>query len=296
MKKTRSILVFVLSVIFLLSAAIPLVWADSVKLGVLAKRGKEKAVKKWKPLAEYLGKKTGENFMLLPLSFEAIEPAVKGSKVDYLIANPGFFVTMKKKYEAKALASMLNLRQGKALNQFGGVIFVKKDSPIKALADIKGKKFMCVKYTSFGGGQMAFRHFLDNSINPFKDFASMMEGKKHDNVVLSVARGIVQAGTVRSDTLERMEAEGKIKKADFRVIDKQEDGFPFVHSTVLYPEWPFAAMKHTSSDVNEKVLKALKGLEKASPAAFAAKIAGWTEPLDYTPVSKCLEIVERARH
>lgn len=146
---------------FLLIPAIILLFASTsslagtVKLGVLAKRGKAKAVEKWKPLADYLGTKTGEHFVLIPLSFDAVEPAVKGNRIDYLIANSGFFVTMQEKYGAKALASMLNLRQGQALNEFGGVILVKKDSPIKTLSDIKGKKFMCVKLTSFGGGQMA---------------------------------------------------------------------------------------------------------------------------------------------
>jgi len=281
------------TIIFLLSLAMNAV-AGQVKLGVLAKRGKTKAVQQWKPLADYLSRHTGESFSLLPLSFDAIEPAVKNGKIDYLIANPGFFVTMHEKYGTKALASMLNLRQGEELNRFGGVIFVRKDSPLEKLSDIRGKKFMCVKLTSFGGGQMAFRHFLDNGINPFKEFTSLLQGKKHDNVVLAVQRGIVDAGTVRSDTLERMEMEGKIKMSDFRILDRKDDKFPFAHSTILYPEWPFAATRQAPEALNVKVAEALKALEKGSPAAKAARIAGWTAPLDYTQVKECLELVKKA--
>ncbi len=266
-----------------------------LKLGVLAKRGKAKANKKWKPLVEYLSKTTGKKFVLLPLSFDAIEPAVKNKKIDYLLANPGFYVNLQKKYGLSALTTMLNSRQGKALNKFGGVIFVKADSPVQALPQLKGKKFMCVKMSSFGGAQMGFRHLIEKGINPFKDFTGLKEGFKHDNVVISVKNGLVDAGTVRSDTLERMDAEGKIRMSDFRVLDRVSDDFPFVHTTVLYPEWPFAALPHTDSGLNARVKKALLNLSKDDPAAKAAKIAGWTEPLDYSPVAKCLEVVAKAK-
>ncbi len=150
-----------------------------VKLGVLAKRGAAVAQKKWGTLADYLTSATGSKFILIPLSFKAVEPAVKGKKVDYLLANPGFYVDLKARYGIKALATMLNRRQDKALDQFGGVLIVKADSPIDTVADLTGKRFMCVKKTSFGGGQMAFRLMIENGVNPFRD-VTLLEGRKHD--------------------------------------------------------------------------------------------------------------------
>ncbi len=270
------------------------VGAETLRLGVLAKRGPEVAKKKWGPLTEYLTEKVGVKVVLLPLSFKAIEPAVKTHKIDYLLANPAFFVKLREKYGLYALASMLNSRQGKALDRFGGVIFVRADSPIKDLPDLRGKRFMVVKFSSFGGAYMAFRLLLENGINPFKEM-KLFEGHTHDNVVFSVRKGIVDAGTVRSDTLERMEAEGKIKMAEFRVLHPIKDDFPFVHSTRLYPEWPFAALPHTDKAINAKIKKALLELKPDHPAAKAAKIVGWVEPLDYTPVAECLRIVDQAR-
>lgn len=297
MKSRNMLRTFYLGIIvsFLLLISHTGLAANTVKLGVLAKRGSAIAIKKWKPLAQYLSSQTGTNFVLLPLSFDAIEPAVRLKKIDYLIANPGFFVTLQKKYGVSALASLLNLRQGQALNRFGGVIFVRNDSPINSVAQLKNKRFMCVKLSSFGGGQMAFRHLLKKGINPFKDFSALVEGKKHDNVVMAVRRGVVAAGTVRSDTLERMSAEGKISMSEFKVLDKVNDDFPFVHSTILYPEWPFAACAHSNDNLNKKITSALLALKADNPAAKAAKIAGWTTPLDYTPVAECLEEVAAKR-
>ena len=158
---------------------------------------------------------------------------VKDGKIDFLLANSAFFVEMEKKYNSKAVATLINSRGGKALDTFGGVILVKQDSPIQTLQDMKGKKFMVVKFSSFGGAHMAWRLLLDNGIDPQKDMAEFLEGSKHDNVVLAVKNGVVDVGTVRTDTLERMTDEGKIKMEDFRVIHPVNDEFPFVRSTQL---------------------------------------------------------------
>ncbi|MBU1639384.1 MAG: PhnD/SsuA/transferrin family substrate-binding protein [Proteobacteria bacterium] len=263
-----------------------------IKIGVLAKRGAETAMAKWQATGDYLTAKLGEPVTIIPLKFVAIEPMVKDGKIDFMLANSAFYVEMEKKYGAKAVSTIINSMDGKALKEFGGVVFVRADSPIQTLADIKGKKFMCVKYSSFGGAQMAWRLLLENGIDPQKDFATFAEGSKHDNVVLAVKSGVMDAGTVRSDTLERMAAEGKINMADFRVINQVKDAFPFVHSTILYPEWPMAALSHVDAGKAAKVGAALKAMTSDEPAAKNAKVVGWAPAADYAPVRDCLKAIK----
>jgi phosphate/phosphite/phosphonate ABC transporter binding protein len=266
--------------------------AAEIKIGLLAKRGPEQAMQQWGPTAEYLTGKVGDKVVIIPLKFEAIEPAVKNGQIDFLLANSAFFVEMEKKYGAKPVATMVNSLDGKPMDRFGGVIFVKKDSPIQTLEDMRGKKFMVVDSTSFGGGQMAWKLLLDNGIDPHKDLAAFMEGKKHDNVVLAVQNGVAEVGSVRTDTMERMEQEGKIKMGDFRIINQIKDDFPYVHSTILYPEWPVAALAATPADVAAKVGAALREITPDSAAAKAALVYGWKEPADYTSVRECLTTIK----
>ncbi|MBF0102027.1 MAG: phosphate/phosphite/phosphonate ABC transporter substrate-binding protein [Desulfobacterales bacterium] len=262
------------------------------KIGVLAKRGAPICMQQWGATAAYLTEKLGEPFVIVPLKFEAIEPAVKAGEIDFVLANSAFYVTLSEKYQAQAIVTLINSSQGKSVKEFGGVVFVKQDSPIQSLSDIKGKRFMCVNFGSFGGGLMAFRLLIENNIDPKKDCAAFLEGNKHDNVVLAVLNGTVDAGTVRSDTLERMQEEGKIKLDQFRILNQMKDDFPFVHSTRLYPEWPMAKCPKTDTQLASKVAGALKAMPADSEAAKQAKISGWADPLDYKEVKECLDIVK----
>jgi twitching motility protein PilJ len=261
--------------------------AEDYKIGVLAKDGPIKAMQMWKATADYLTEAVdGKTFEIVPLDFDAVNPAVEKEDVDFLLVNSSMFVTAQVKYRAFPIATMINSRQGKPLSAFGGVIFTQADNDsINSLADLKGKAFMAVAKQSFGGWQMACMEMIDAGVDPDEDFAKLDFGGKHENVVLAVLNGVVDAGTVRTDTLERMEATGIIGMDEFKIINQKKHGdFPFVCSTKLYPEWPLAKVKNVSYETAEQVLHALKQLNPDDKAAQDAKVVGWTDSLDYAPV------------
>ena len=263
--------------------------AETYKIGVLAKNGPVKALKQWKATGDYLSAKiAGKTFEIVPLDFDEVNPAIESNKVDFFLVNSSMFVTAKVKFGASPVATMVNSRQGQPLKSFGGVILTSVDNDnINSINDIKGKTFMAVKQSSFGGWQMAYKEILDAGVDPHQDFAKLEFGGKHDNVVLAVQNGAVECGTVRTDTLERMAAEGMIDMDEFKIINKKShNGFPFVISSALYPEWPLAKTPKTSDAVAKEVLDALKQLKETDDAAKSGKIVGWVDPLDYGPVEE----------
>ena len=269
--------------------------ADDYEIGVLAKRGPANAMKKWAPTADYLSRKMqGDTFKVVPLDFEAVFPAIEKGEVDFLLVNSSMFVTAQVKYGAAAIATMINSRQGESLQSFGGVIFTYRDrDDLNTLADLKGKKIMGVQESSFGGWQMAYKEFLDQGIDPASAFASLQFGNSHDNVVYAVQNGAVDAGTVRTDTLERMAAAGDIALSEFKILAaKKYAGFPFVVSTALYPEWPMAKHANTSNAVAQRVAEALLAMQADDPAAKAAQIIGWTDPMDYQIVEGLQKLLQ----
>jgi PAS domain S-box-containing protein len=260
---------------------------DEVKIGVLSHRGDKATRSMWGPTADYLSQIIpGSRFTIRPLNFDEIDPTVAAGEVDFVFVNPGIYVNLEVKYRVSRIATLYNRRNNVPYEIFGGVIFARKDHPeIRTMEDLRGHSFMAVYSTSLGGFQMAMREMMAKGIDPYKDLKFLEFGGIHDLVVMSVLQGEVDAGTVRTDILERMAADGTIDINDFRIINPQQvPEFPFALSTRLYPEWPFSKVAHTSDTLAQQVAVALLQMPTDHPAALAGKYAGWTIPLDYQPV------------
>ncbi len=277
-----------------------------VKIGVLAKRGAEFCKQRWEPTAAYLDTHIpNHSFTIVPLSFEQIIPAAQTSDLDFILVNSAIFAGLEAVHGASCVATMNNLLNTQQSTEFGGVIFTRADRhDIQTLKDLKGKNFLAVDRQSLGGWLMALREFKLHDIDPDHAFRSLAFAGTHDDVVYGILAGTADAGTVRTDTLERMALENKISLADLHVIPYSHashashddlihrtayEQFPYLRSTHLYPEWPFAKLNHTSEQVAKEVARALYAMPASSEAAQAAHIAGWTIPHQYQSVRQCLQ-------
>lgn len=257
---------------------------QSVHVGVLSHRGAEATLETWGPTADYLNSAVACcTFEIVPLDFDEVEPAVQYGQVDFVLVNSGIYVNLERRFRVSRIAT-LNNRGGQIYhNLFGGVIFARADrDDIADLQDLRGKRFMGVDATSLGGFQMAWRELKAAGIDPYQDFASLRFGGIHDAVVMAVLEGRADAGAVRTNILEGMAAAGLIQMDDFKIINRRyHPEFFFLHSTPLYPEWPFSTLQHTPSDLARKVAVALLLMAPNDPAAIIGRYAGWTIPLDY---------------
>ncbi len=267
----------------------------AVDIGVLAFRGDAAAVRMWTSTASYLTRRIPAHaFRVVPLDLKGMRDHVRDGKLDFVLTNTGNYVDLEARFGITRIATLKNLRQGNAYTQFGAVIFTRADHPaVNSIADLGGHTFMAVSRDAFGGFQMAWRELLRHRIDPFRDLAAIrFAGFPQDEIVYAVARGEVDAGTVRTDVIERMAQEGKIELSGFRVLNpRSTPGFPFLHSTDLYPEWPFAKLRHTPERLAEQLAVALLELPAISEAAIAARSAGWTIPLDYGPVHELFRVL-----
>ncbi len=271
--------------------------AEIVKIGVLAKRGDSICMKRWAPTAKYLSKKiANKTFEIIPLGFNEVVSYVKNGKCDFILANPAFYVELEKNFGINRIATLKNSCFGHGYTEFGGVVFCRaNEKDIKTFRDLKGKTYAIPDPNAFASWIAVCREFKHAGIDPYKDFKTIKCVKTMDAVVYAVKNGEVDAGSIRTDILERMSREGKINFTDFRVIGarkellKHDKAFPFVCSTELYPEWPFASTDHVSDKLAEKVALALIEMPENSVAACAAECKGWTIPLNYQRVHECMK-------
>ena len=283
--------------ISLLSYPRPAVSSEEVKeilIGVRANLGAEQAYQRWQATADYLTASLPQyRFRLVPFEINStLNQAVSRNEFDFVLTNPAAYVELEMRYGVHRLVTLINKRKDKGYTKFGSVIFTRKDrDDIQTFQDLRNKSFMGVDELGFGGWRAAWRELLHHGVNPYKDFSVLsFGGGIQQNVVYAVAKGAVDAGSVRTDILERMAQAGKIRLDDFKVIGaRQSKDFGFLRSTPLYPEWPFAKLAGTDDVLAEQVASLLLRITPDHPAAVAGKYIGWHTPLDYQPVRDLLK-------
>ena len=184
-----------LLIFLIVSSAISQTSEQTISIGILAKRGKERGHEQWDPTADYLNSRiSGYSFVIVPLDFDEVYEAVEKKTIDFVFANSSYYVGLARVWDITRIATLKNLRLGKGYIEFGGVIFTLADrDDIKKLEDLKGLSFAAVDKNSFGGWQTAYREFHDNNIDPFKDFSSFIFSGTHDAVVEQVLSGKVKS-------------------------------------------------------------------------------------------------------
>ncbi len=269
--------------------------SEQYTIGVLSNRGGYQALKEWKSTAAYLSKKLAKRFSIVPLGYKQLSLWTEQGRLDFIYTDPAQYSDLAKLYGIEEIATVVSdVKPCVSTDQVGSVIFVRRDSSIDEVADLKGKDFMCRGLGALGGWKAANYFFVENGINPEADFKSIRGAASHPNVVYAVLHGVVHAGVVRTGTLELMAAAGKIKMEDFKVIHPIADDFPLVHSTPLYTEFPIAASSFVPHEIRDQVAQALSALWPTDSVSVAAKITGCQKPLDYAPVMGCIYSFEVA--
>lgn len=259
-----------------------------IKIGVNAPRGELDAMALWGETGKYLTEKTGDAVTIVPLKVADLVAAMAQGQIDMVISNPIQGVVLSEKQGAATLLTVNN----QSGSQFAGVILAMSDGGIKSAADLKGKKIMALDKSSAGAYIFQVYHLVKKGTDPRKD-STMVEAKKQDDAPLAVKAGLADAAFVRTGILESMQKEGKLTLDEFVVIDDRKDpGFPFVHSTELYPEWVLMAMPKAPAEAKDKVKAALLALTADSAAAKAAGIKGFVEPLSLDGLKEALKALK----
>jgi len=190
----------------------------------------------------YLTRKAGYEFKLvIPKDFEDFADIARKGMVEFSYSNPYIYTELADKGFLTAFANTVHQQSGEI---FRGVIITHRDSPIRTINNLKGKKVMVVSFKS-AGGFLAQKLFLyENNIDVFRDLR-LIEGKRQEEVILNVYRKKVDAGFVRESALDVLKEEIDLDK--LRVIA----------NTPYIANWPFAATRNTDKKLIAVVQKSL---------------------------------------
>ena len=229
-------------------------------------------VERLTPLAKYLSNQTGYSilFRASPNLGSAVDDLGLGqTQLAYL--TPVAYIEARDKYKAVPLVSPLTY--GKPT--FNLVIVVRKDSPIRAMRDLHGKKF------AFGDEKALLQPAVVREAGiKLEDFASYAYLKHYDNIAKALLNGDFDAGILK-DTLA-----AKFEPLGLRVIHVSPPlaSYLFAVSNHLKPEI-LAQMKAALLDLNADTPEN-KAVLRALDPAYNGFVA--VEDQDYNTIRKLI--------
>lgn len=265
----------------LVSGAAALADDGVVRVGVLAYQGSERAARDWDATLDHLNRVIPDHrFIMVPLDLPGMVLAVADHRVDFVITNPGNYVTLEARFAVTRIATLESETVGSAMGAVGSTVFRRADrEDLLVLKDLRGKSVAVVSTDAFGGFQIAWRELEEAGVRPFRDLRALTAvGFPMEGVVEAVRDGRADAGIVRACLLEELATAGRIRPDEFAVLgERASGGLPCRVSSRLYPDWPFARMPHTPRELARRVSAALLTMPPADGR-------GWTASLDYTAV------------
>jgi PAS domain S-box-containing protein len=278
--------------LLLLSLSTALYATEAVRVGVLAFRPVPETLERWQPTIDHLNANSlDRHFHLEALSYEALNKKAAEGKLDFILTNPSHYILLMHRHDTSRVATMLATESGMSVAGFGGVVAVRSDrADLRTLTDLRGKQVAAPSLESLGGYQLQAVLMMQKGLNPDRDLKMRFTDMPHDRAIAAVLEGEVDGAFIRTGVIEALIHEGRLESDQLRILNPQKrTDFPFMLSTRLVPEWPFAVMPHVGPAVARDVAISLLSVGQNSPAAQAGGYVGWTIPGDYEPVRQILE-------
>ncbi|MGD9718320.1 MAG: phosphate/phosphite/phosphonate ABC transporter substrate-binding protein [Sulfurimonadaceae bacterium] len=251
-------------------------WANenTLHVGYLSTENSEILQQKLSPFVAYLEAKTGLKVHLSAgYDYQDAIDKIADETFDIAFLGPVPYIKAKEKNPALEIVATLNNAHSE---DFESVIFVKKDSPLTSLQELKGKTFAFgSKYSTLSYYVPMFllkQEHVDTALKRF-DFLG-----RHDRVAQYVIMGKYDAGSIKNSVAR--------KYAPYiRVIKRSKQ----------YENFLFVASSHLDRGLLEKIRHAILSLEaKEILQGFDNKASGFTlkEDKDYDALRKLVHEVE----
>ncbi len=220
----------------------------------------------WRPILNELEERTGHHFVLRgSATIPAFEKEFSTGNFDFAYMNPYHVVIASRDQGYVPLVRDVG-------RKLYGIIVVRKDSPIKSVAELDGKKVVFPAPNALGATLLSRSELLDKyqvSVSP--DFV-----QTHSSVYLNVALGEAVAG-------------GGVQKTLARQAPEISDTLRVLYRTQKVSPHPFTVHSRVPESVRQKVLDAMLDMGKTDKgqkmlAKIPVKQIGPAAMSDYSPL------------
>lgn len=159
-------------------------------------------------------------------TYAEAQDAVHSGAFDFARIGPASYVLAR---ERKAPIRLLAVESHAGETHFEGAIFVRTDSPVRTLADLRGKRFAFGEQTSTTGRYLAQAALIQAGVRA-ADLSGYEYLGRHDKVVMAVAANVFDAGASNERTIDKYAHRG-LRKLHTFVTPTQ----PWIVNTGLEP-------------------------------------------------------------
>ncbi len=261
--------------------------AAELHVGYMICNAPSETRERFEPMSAYMSDVLGLKIIPHYINTFDFEKEVRKGTIQVAHTNSLLYVVFKENYGWNLLAAE---KEGSRGSRTAGVVFVPGGSPVRTLADLKGKRLMFGPQLAPMGFLSQYYLFLESGLDPEMDLAyyAFPHGSfTHEKVVYAVLFGGYDAGAVPLLDLENMERDGKIRPEEYRVVATGE----------FVPYCTFSTAPSLPEATRAALEKAILGLTRDATAKVGrevlsvlgrAGVDGFEKLLDadYDPIRK----------
>lgn len=277
-KSARKISLLLLACLLCVTAPSSSGAQDKIVIGILPEMNVFKQMQRFKPLFDYLTAKVGVKVEPTILSrYGNIIDSIKKQEIHGAFFGSFTGALAITQLGVEPLARPVNLD---GTSTYHGYIFVRKDSGIKTIADMKGKTLALVERATTAGYIFPLAWLKANGVKDIDSyFSDYYFAGSHDATVMDVYNGKVDVGSGKNTIYDRVIAENPKIGQELAILARS----PLVPSNGL------CVRPEVSNDLKKKLKDALLNLHKDPAGAEVLAIQGAikfveTTKEDYQPV------------
>lgn len=173
----------------------------------------------FEPLFNAVSKTTGLHFTIrVGQSYGAVIEAISSNLVDIAWFGPVAYVQARERGAAELLA--VSVSNGDSVYYAG--IIVAKDSGIKNLSDLKGRRVSFGDINSASSFTYQVAMMLEAGINPAQELGEIHLTGSHANSIMALSEGLVDAACLSFESYQKAVNQGSIDASKFRVLARSE--------------------------------------------------------------------------
>ncbi len=191
---------------------------EPVKIGVAAMISPKETVKYYKQLIDYVGAKLGRPVeMVQKENYDVMDTMLEKGDVSIAFICSGPYVKNKAKFGAELLVAPQSYGQP----FYHAYIIVHRDSPIKDMAGLRGKKFAFTDPKSNTGKLVpTFMVAKEFNLTPEKFFGEVIYTRSHDRSVEAVAKKLADGASIDSLIYDYAAKKNPIYTSGTKIIRK----------------------------------------------------------------------------